>query len=100
GTTAHPKAFALADGMKPNASVRREFLSGFQVDDVAGFLAEMKADELGVFYFSEKTDSLAVGAIFRGKVEFAGVLAQLRLGEMANGKKDAAQLLLAQAREK
>src|SRR6185436_10707383 len=57
---AQPDSFALSDGIKPDALMRREFAASLDPHDVARLFTEMETDERRVFDFSEETNPLAV----------------------------------------
>lgn len=95
----HSEAFALADGVEPDAFVFGEFLAGLNVDDVASFFAEVKADEFRVFNFAEEADALAVAAVAVGKVQALGLGAHFAFEEVTDGKEDSVELLLTETGE-
>src|SRR5436190_20206417 len=94
------QAFALADGVKPNAFVFAQDFVRLDVDDLAFAFAQMVTHKLGVLYFAEKTNPLAILAFAIRQVELQRHAANLLLDEMPNRKPKPRKLLLVQARQK
>ena len=95
--SAQTKAFALADGVKPESLVLTELTAGLKLHDGAGFLAEMTAYEVIIVDFAEKTYALAVAAICVGHTCLYGQTAHLGFGQVADRKHQTAELLIGYA---
>lgn len=93
-TAAQAQAFALPDCVEPIAAVLAQLAASLQLDDGAGTLAQVAADEVVIVDLTQEADTLAVTTMRIGQAHFLGDAAHLLLGHVAYREHDMAQLLV------
>ena len=91
---AEAQALALSDGVEPVSAVLAYLAPGLYLDDGAGTLAKVAADEVAVVDFAQKADALRVFAHGVGHVLAHRYLAYLCFGQVADGEGEVAQLVV------
>lgn len=86
GAAAEAEAFALPDGVEPEAAMHAQHATRLAVDDLSGLLAEVLADVVVVVNLAEEADALAVLAVSGQQMLALGDGPHFGLGQMADGE--------------
>ena len=99
GTTREAHAFALTDGVEPEAFVLTDTTTSFEFDDITGVFTEVTSDIVIVIDLPQKTDALGVLALGIDKMLPLGNLPHLILDIMTNREDCLPQLPVVDLRE-
>ena len=99
GTAGEAHAFALTDGVEPEAFVLTDTTTGFEFDDITGVFTEVTSDIVVVIDLPQKTDALGVLALGIDEVLTLCNLTYFILDVMTDRKNRLAQLPVVNLRE-
>ena len=99
GATGEAHAFALADGVEPEAFVLPDATTRLEFDDIARVLSEVATDIVVVVDFSQEADALGVLALGIDQVLTLCNLTYLIFHIMANGEDGLTQLPVVDLRQ-
>ena len=92
GATTHAEAFALADGVKPEAMVTADGSARLPLHDIAVAATEVALDEVVVANLSEEADALAVLTARAGQARRLSQAADFMFHQVADGEEQLGDL--------
>ena len=99
GATGEAHAFALTDGMEPEAFVLTDTTTSFEFDDITGVLSEITTDIVIIIDLTQETDALGILALSIDEVFTLCNLTHFVFHVMADRKNRLAQLPIVDLRE-